>query len=311
MEERILQELKNASAVVTQTYNLKLLTPAAIHGAKPKEKAEFRVTSLRGVLRYWWRASSAALELKNLKDQESCYFGGIDRESGGKSSIRFQLQQHVNSLVQSELLPHRNGIGMKRPALQPGLCICIHMESRKPFTMEENDASKLKNAMELFLMVGSIGQRARRGFGAMQWDQHQFKNVDEYMRRLKELLRSLNREVGISSDAYNNVKLDDGTHLQLYGRPLLVAVWIGEGKERAEDATKKFGEASHLRRGRPSLGAGNKRLASPLWGTVREIGGRYYPIISELHSNEFGNESYKKDRDEFLTHMGVRGIAGN
>ncbi len=44
------QDRSGATAVVQSSYQLVLLTPAAIHGADPREKAEFRLSSLRGVM---------------------------------------------------------------------------------------------------------------------------------------------------------------------------------------------------------------------------------------------------------------------
>lgn len=100
---------------------------------------------------------------------------------------------------------------------------------------------------------------------------------------------------------------------QLPSHPTLTTVWIGKSYANDEagicSLLTDYGQASHLRSGRPSLGGAHPRFASPLWGSARMIGGQLYPVISELQSSrsrEAPTASYKSDRDKFLQMMGVK-----
>lgn len=314
MEEQVLQELQGATAVATRTYAIRLLTPAAVHGAE--RKANFRIPSLRGVLRYWWRVCCPIQELSELKSRENDYFGGIDKNSGRKSPVRFRWPPQQVRGEYSELLPHRRKYGkqgMKKHALLAESEVHITMEIQKSFAKNSSSAlTEIERSMELFLMLGSMGQRARRGFGALQWNQHDFKDVDEYIRHLKGLLDTEERKAEVKDTC--NLQLTYEAAPNKYKRPLLVAVWIGEGSDSAAEVTERYGDASHKRGDTTSLGGIKPRFASPLWGTVRQIGGRYYPIISELDSHvrdEQHQKRYSQERDKFLAQMGVSGIGSD
>ncbi|MMZ63351.1 hypothetical protein D1872_256000 [compost metagenome] len=154
-------------------------------------------------------------------------------------------------------------------------------------------------------MLASMGQRSRRGFGAMQWEQHSFDTVQEYIQHLKALLLQLGCESSI-----NGNQLGLTTLLEVGRRPVLKAVWVGAAYDCYESVLKDYGLSSHERIGDRSLGGveGRKfRFASPLWGTVRKINGKYYPIISELQSQQaLGSNSYEQVRNKFLKRMGVK-----
>lgn len=50
------------------------------------------------------------------------------------------------------------------------------------------------------------------------------------------------------------------------------------------------------------------RQASPLHGTVRQIGRQFYPVVTEVitQPDELLSRQYKEQRDAFLQAMGVR-----
>lgn len=75
--------LMNQSAVLQREYVVQLITPMAVHGAD-KNVADFRISSFRGITRYWWRVIQAETDMKALLEREETYFGGVTKqESGG------------------------------------------------------------------------------------------------------------------------------------------------------------------------------------------------------------------------------------
>lgn len=314
MDKALLDELMKPSAIIKQDYRLEILTPMAVHGAgqrandRSSSESEFRISSLRGVLHYWWRVIRMELTREELLKKEHSYFGGTDEGSGGKSPVRFSWENQTLNVQRSELLPHRkfsNKNGNKKQALNPGQQVNLRSEIRK--TSSKNSEDDYHHMLELVFMIASMGQRSRRGFGAIQWTEHHFRTTADYAEHLKSVLLKLERQAEIKCGG-QQIILTDALQLE---RPTLSAVWIGEGEREYITVLEKFGLASHERRGDPGLGSiksgkAGKRWASPLWGTVRRIGDQYYPVISELQSKETSREkSYVVQRNQFLKHMGV------
>ena len=61
----------------------RFITPVMGGGAipkKPDERSPIRVPSIRGQLRFWWRATHRDLDLETLRDRETQLFGGVGGE---------------------------------------------------------------------------------------------------------------------------------------------------------------------------------------------------------------------------------------
>jgi CRISPR-associated protein Cmr1 len=154
--------------------------------------------------------------------------------------------------------------------------------------------------IELILLLASFGQRSRRGFGALQWSEHSFHSVMNYIDTVSKTLTALH----INHTRYtNSIKLNRNHS----GYPSLTGIFVGEGAPSAEHVRKQFGFASHKANPSGHLGKviGGK-WSSPLWGTIRKIGEKYYPIISELASPDTDKiNRYVTHRNYFLEEMGV------
>ncbi|MFN3485328.1 MAG: type III-B CRISPR module RAMP protein Cmr1, partial [Planctomycetota bacterium] len=90
--------------MVRAEIDLKAVTPAFIH-VEPRGVAEFRVSSLRGMLRYWTRAlwGAHASNLQELFKRESDLWGRTDRSSRVRIWSKNGLPK---SDASSSLLPH-------------------------------------------------------------------------------------------------------------------------------------------------------------------------------------------------------------
>lgn len=303
-------QYRAGSALQRKFYTVETLTPMAMHGANSRGDPQFRIPSLRGILRYWWRAVQYETDPAKLLSREEELFGGTQTERIRKSLLRLVLQQKKFLLGKYPLLNHKLETKDKSvtQALNPSQFLSI--EASTYWSTASETWLNFQDVLELTLLLTGMGQRARRGFGAVQWQEHQFDSVEAYGQRLREVLGRL--KVPMMADMTDGCLVQAVVNFgQLPPHPTLTAVWIGKPyKDNAAGADcllSDYGRASHLRKG-ASLGGIKPRFASPLWGSVRRIDGRLYPVISELqsaYSRKISANTYQSDRNAFLQMLGV------
>jgi CRISPR-associated protein Cmr1 len=185
----------------------KLITPVMGGGVVPKKfdpQTPIRVPSIRGQLRFWWRATHRELSLEDLRERESKLFGGVHGKVAQPSAVTL----HV--LAQP-------GLPQKRPVFQDGDAFKLHLkasealaygafplrgldaakvhdvlwEYREPFTLElrfpAQHRGELERALWAWLHFGGLGARTRRGFGAVELVQttdFQLESLEDGWRRL-------------------------------------------------------------------------------------------------------------------------------
>lgn len=175
------------------TAEYKITTPMFLGGAFPGESADnqqFRNASLKGALRFWWRAlnwgrilkAAAGDEceaLKALHRREADIFGEAhDPKKPGSEQSRVQL---VSSLQDADIIPAGDksvkaysyllGMGLYdykggslRPALRSG---SLKLSARcKPGT-EQAMQDEVQQAMTALGIFGGLGSRARKGLGSL------------------------------------------------------------------------------------------------------------------------------------------------
>ncbi|KZN97407.1 MULTISPECIES: type III-B CRISPR module RAMP protein Cmr1 [Aeribacillus] len=290
----------HASAVVQKNFSFTFVTPMVMHGAKRKEIAEFRIPSVRGILRYWWRTLQDETSPEFLLEKEEAIFGGTTNQQ--KSRVSFILQQPITGYKSENVLPHKTSpVSLK--SIEANKTAIITMQTLH----KHNEHFKLYDLyFQYILHLAGMGQRARRGFGACQWEEHKWGNKEMFTASLKQILEQLGVaqkfEFSISGDGMLKRKKSATTP-----HPVLSAVWIGEGKSTPHEVLKMFGEASHRANRYGNLGSVKERFASPLWCTVRKIGDLYYPIVTEVQAKDerYTNSKYERDRAEFLRVIGV------
>lgn len=170
------------------TAEYKITTPMFLGGAFHTEgidAQQFRNASLKGALRFWWRAlnwgrvlkashGDEAAALKALHQREGELFG---RASDGKSSVqsRVQLSSRLQGCRQQPAGPglaslgYLLGIGLYRqkvlrPYLSDGN---LQVTARfKPGTATA-DLESVKEALIALGLFGGLGSRARKGLGSL------------------------------------------------------------------------------------------------------------------------------------------------
>lgn len=289
----------NKTALQSKTYQLKTITPLGVHGASENQfEAEFRIPSMRGVIRYWWRSIQYIDDPKELLQLETKKFGGTS-VNAQKSPVSFVLEKPwTDRNYKKFVLPHK-----KRSSSMA----CLPEQKEIPVKMlvkRNEDVAFYENVFHLFSMLGSMGQRARRGFGSIQLSE--YEDIDDF---INELMRTLNYfGIDVMFNSSHSLKVSNYKKLS---HPTIASIWIGRSYTSAWEVVKAYAEASSKNKtgmlGQVSDKKRNKkRFASPLWGTVKEIGGKYYPVITELQSKLIiDTKKYEHERNEFLEVLGV------
>jgi CRISPR-associated protein Cmr1 len=183
----------------TITVWLETITPLFLGGAEvrgkvpdhqPPPRPELRVPSLRGALRYWYRALLGGLLapqenfLEELHKQEAILFGGAADEKRGIGQSAFSLQikhptiedKYILTYQRENHLPGKNylywsmektkqeGVDVTaRKFIQSGVPFEVVIRSR--FVQEERICDEMLASLWLLVRLGGVGSRSRRGAG--------------------------------------------------------------------------------------------------------------------------------------------------
>jgi CRISPR-associated protein Cmr1 len=252
------------------TIECEIVTPLLMHGANGK-KAELRIQSLKGVMRFWWRAVHQNLDLDSLRKMEANVFGDTNKKAG----FRMKTTRKNLKKIRTNLLPHRER-GFLVEGFEPG----------QTFTLEFF-GSELETAEKVFLLatvLGGFGQRSRRGFGSVavkkiNAKEFSFVPTEE---NIADLIKEINPGFTFRSQA---------------GRvdyPYLEEVEVGRRRYRSyKELLRQIGNATH---DIPCFGRARPRHASPLVVSVYKNGANYHPIITKLHGEGCWNkyEDFKR-----------------
>ncbi len=166
----------------------RIVTPMFCGGAN-QERAELRLSSFKGALRFWWRSLMwSELEKKNhrvnsLWEREANLFGSSEKTIG-QSNVRMRLSKvnieppnQKGKVFERRRLAgvHYLGYGLmkafgknagqlERAMIPKG---CFEVELRVRSTVSREDCECLKKAIILLGTVGGLGSRSRKGFGSL------------------------------------------------------------------------------------------------------------------------------------------------
>ncbi len=180
-----------------QTYNIEVITPCFCAGAN-QQQAEIRVPSIRGQLRWWFRA------LGGTRQEEAQIFGGVH---GGATASAVRLR--VGNVLKGpawDMFPMRintpcsyiwyfasvadhgkrwwlNGQkGKSNPDghLPPGTTFDLQFACCP--SMEESKRTRFMMALEAFCRFGGFGLRLTRGMGAIACNTHFSGNLASFQK---------------------------------------------------------------------------------------------------------------------------------
>jgi CRISPR-associated protein Cmr1 len=285
------------------TATFRIVTPMFISGAD-QTKAELRAPSIKGALRFWWRALNWSRlnneknlnqneVLKALRREERLLFG--DADDSGQSRILIKLDKELVGSVSGDQLLDND---QRRKYLGYGLFTMG--EIRQRFAIKEDETfnidillkrnvtegqhQQLIDSIKLLGMLGGVGSRCRRGFGSLEvqslnGEKYEYNSLDDYRSSVSNLLK-----IDTSSS-------DEPSYTAISQN---VRVVYGPQNIRSEEAHRHIGgqykafrtQRQHEPRkkffGLPLYGFGydkENRRASPLFFHIHPIGNKFVPVI--------------------------------
>lgn len=192
-------------------FNCEVVTPMFLAGADGKTP-ELRPPSIKGALRFWWRATNGHLPIDKLKEKEAKIFGGSgDNEGRSKVIIRVKIK-NLKIVKAGKEFEHKHiiGTGFHRKGRE----IKINILDYIAYGVVQYDKNTRKNLLTRdYLDIGSkfdiiaefdkkykyeilssfyylfkygnLGSKARNGFGSLAiLHNDKFNNIEQ---KLKDL----------------------------------------------------------------------------------------------------------------------------
>ncbi len=152
---------------VKKSFKLTFITPAFIGGAD-KNKAEFRVPSFIGILRYWFRtlALTATDDLNAVYELETKLFGNTDRAGLVRVWVEEKNIKVENFLPNVDQNLGYLGYGNFRGTRVNKEFIAPQSKVKLAFLYPQKYEKLLKSFLFLVSHFGALGSRNRRGWGA-------------------------------------------------------------------------------------------------------------------------------------------------
>jgi len=269
-----------------------VITPMFLYGAD-KNCPEFRAASIKGIMRYWWRAVQAESDIGKMKEKEDRIFGDSGNE--GKSKFSVVVKSEGFEHDRQNMLPHHTGdrncplCGNDKckkvvlaKAIKPQQKFQVIFRYRQlpsDFTEEH-----LKALFKLTSILGGLGKRSRRGFGSFAVLSEPKER--EIITRIKDLLEFL--APGNFELRDNAIKLIKTCNADY---PFIRKIEVGKAYRTVDELLRIIGKASHnaaygKNKEDFSLGTARAsiRLASPVYVSVVKSGeGEYRPVITTLN----------------------------
>lgn len=277
------------------TFTCEVITPMFLAGADG-QTPELRAPSIKGAMRFWWRAMNGHLGLKDLKEKEGEIFGDTTKKS--KFSI--------------SVVPKSIQVGKERPVLHEGKryrlpCIkegsTFDVTFRIPNEYNYWNIEKCSKLFELITILGGFGKRVRRGMGSVDIIDCTDRNWEKREGSLEYiwiLIKFFSTHYTLRE---NSIFINFSGGMQYY--PWIREVEIGEPNSNVlEDisyTTHDLHRANNSRTYEASLGhaSGRQRFASPIYASV--VKGSLRPIITTLNTipDRSGRDISSRLQDEF------------
>ncbi|MDP5134271.1 MAG: type III-B CRISPR module RAMP protein Cmr1 [Paraglaciecola sp.] len=272
-----------------------LVSPMFIAGYTDQDHDDYltvRPTAIKGALRFWWRAlvypalrqqsATKQLALKKLHQAECALFGSAasEKEKSGQSLVMLRVPENVqvkdtikaqedisekgDSLSKFNGCQYLLGMGLYnfkakllRSYLKVGATFSLQLAFKPAATSEQ--ITQVKQAILAFGLLGTLGARARKGFGSVQllsWEENKqslhvpltkqdYKDEVAKLFNAGQMLQELPPFTAFSAYAMADISVSDKTAIAVLNS-------VGEKQQRY----RGYGEGSkgpHLVSGKPAL----------------------------------------------------------
>lgn len=174
----------------TLNFNCRTVTPMFMAGADGKT-AELRPPSIKGILRFWWRAMHAGDP--EMREKEKMLFGGVSNSQAVKSQVKLSLGNVAISPCQSALPNHPLQVSSKGKTfpinvleymaygvleynrdLHRNVLIRDYIMPGGGFTlnlvMPDIQTAEIDSLVKVAFCFGGLGSKAHNGYGSVDID---------------------------------------------------------------------------------------------------------------------------------------------
>ena len=284
-------------------FNCELITPLFMSGADGNTP-ELRTPSIKGALRYWWRAINGHLPLEDKKDTGGKVIekglrtieGDIFGDTSRRSKIIIQGIEVIDNyaIISERKVPHKP---FENKAFAKGLKFNIRIAVTKS---DDFDKAKLESLVFLTFTLGGLGNRSRRGFGSVTIEGYEQGSMDTIFNHLQ----NINPHFKIITEG--GVSKIESQFKRANPYPFIKTIEIGRPKS---NLIQKIADTTHVLKQRDvrtyeaSLGlASRERFASPVYVSIVSTTNGNAPIISTLNTvppNSYNREVSISLQEEF------------
>ena len=265
---------------------LETVTPMFLRGYD-NSSVELRPPSFKALFRYWWRAAVMEMDIDNLRKRE----GGLFGNTKGRSPLSIRISGIAGpSSGQYAPLPHKHG-GFTNQAYSPN--------GRFKLTLASPTLSDYEKIATLGFLLGGVGNRSRRGFGSIRYQNWSFQNVNELQQKVYQTLDEISP--GQFQQITHQIKVNPTISIPNY--PVILAIYFGNRLwSGIDDLLRSIGQATH-KHSHDALGGITPRMASPIHVRIQKVNGQFVPIATQLNSvfpNNAAPHNYKKIQQDFI-----------
>lgn len=278
----------------------------------------FRAPSIRGALRYWWRATSTIADVAQLRDREKELFGGVHGKGPVASAVSVAVldQTSTPGPVRKKEKPYAFGVTGNKPEDET-----VHTNATGRLRVEwRNDdaGDEVKRALKTWLLLGGVGGRSRRGAGSIWWTAAtglaRPETIDDYIAAWRRLIPQRTTRpwatlagsallIGPAKESADQAWAEglDGMRDVRASRDVRQGFVRTRGADLLEwkrEDYMKFGQPGQFQSGRAALGLpirfqgtkgdfvlnpqGKNRYPSPVHLKVLQFGSAFYPLMLAL-----------------------------
>jgi CRISPR-associated protein Cmr1 len=265
-------------------FDCEIVTPLLLYGADGKTP-ELRPPSLKGMMRFWWRAINGNLDTKSLKTKEGKIFGGIGK---GEGQSTFSIFTRSNKIKTRSYKPLPRRERFEKTGFSPGEQFEVTLLMKKNKRIPPNWIGSL---FEISCFLGGFGNRSRRGFGSLA-----ILNCKPELHLICNKLNDICDDNLFTFNKASSVITSNFPSTTDY--PSIKGIKVGQNSHPTHEVLlKRIANAAHKYNPRGSKALGKAlggRLASPVYVSVLKIGENYRPIVTVLNIVSDKDDSQKK-----------------
>ncbi len=247
--------------------NLETVTPMFLRGSD-NETLDLRPPAFKALFRYWWRAAVGETDVDTLRRTEGDLFGSMK----GRSPLSIRIPGSASPPSgEYAPLPH-DPDRFRSQAYKPN--------ENFNLTLTAPVLTEYERIATLSFLLGGVGNRSRRGFGSIRYQNWNFQDVNGLQNEVYQALE------GISPGRFHvtphGIEVASAVHLPDY--PVIRAIYFGNTLSNdAEALLLRIGQATH-NHSHNALGSAGPRMASPIHVRIQKVGNQFASIVTQLNS---------------------------